>query len=250
MKRVYGYIPDLPDHRDLVYKITKPIDLPPLVDLRPNCPKVYDQGELGSCTGQSIASAIEFELIKQKSKNIFTPSRLFIYYNERVIEKTVNSDAGAMIRDGIKSVNQQGACPETMWPYLIPKFKKKPSPDCYKQALNSQVLKYQRIDRSLQQMKTCLASGYPFVFGFSVYESFESQTVAKTGIVPMPLKNEQMMGGHAVKCVGYNNDKQVFIVKNSWGEEWGDKGYFYLPYGYLTDPNLSDDFWAINLVES
>jgi C1A family cysteine protease len=98
-------------------------------------------------------------------------------------------------------------------------------------------------------MKACLASGYPFIFGFTVYDSFESDAVAKTGIVPMPSKTELVLGGHAVMAVGYDDSKKWFIVRNSWGEDWGDKGYFYIPYDYLTNKNLASDFWTIKLTK-
>jgi C1A family cysteine protease len=247
----YGWQPDLPDHRDLVYAAPRAIikKIPAKVDLRKSCPVVYDQGELGSCTANAIGGAFEFELLKQDKTKDFTPSRLFIYYNERVMEHTVNTDAGAQIRDGIKSVNKQGVCPETLLPYDIQKFAAKPSTACYKEALKHQVLSYQRVQQTADQMKACLAEGFPFVFGFTVYESFESSTVAKTGKVNMPKKTEGVVGGHAVMAVGYDDKTKRFIVRNSWGIDWGLKGYFTMPYQYLTDVNLSDDFWTIRIVE-
>src|SRR5215467_12059076 len=179
----FGWTPDLPDHRDHLYGAPAAIisKIPGRVDLRPQCPSVYNQGELGSCTANGIAGAIEFDLMKEK-KNVFTPSRLFIYYNERVMEGTVDSDAGAQIRDGIKSVASQGDCPEDEWPYDIAKFAQKPSQKCFDDAVKHKAVNYQRIARTLNQMKGCLASGYPFVYGFTVYSSFESQDVANTGI--------------------------------------------------------------------
>jgi C1A family cysteine protease len=246
----FGWLPDLPDHRDYIYSAPKPVmaKLPSKVDLRTKCPKVYDQGQLGSCTANAIGAAFEFELIKQKAKD-FIPSRLFIYYNERVIEHSVNSDSGAMIRDGIKSINKQGVCPEPMWPYIISKFTKKPDAKCYKEALKHQALLYQRIPRKIESMKGCLAEGYPFVFGFTVYDAFESDAVAKNGVLNMPKKNESECGGHAVLAVGYDDASGRFIVRNSWGKDWGKKGYFTMPYDYLKEENLADDFWSIRLVE-
>jgi C1A family cysteine protease len=246
----FGWVPDIPDHRDHIY--AAPMEwlakLPAKVDLRAKCPPVYDQGQLGSCTANAIAGAIEFDQMKQKLK-YFMPSRLFIYYNERMMEGTVNSDSGAQIRDGIKSVGQQGDCPESLWPYDIANFEDKPPASCYNNAKMHQAVLYQRVTRTANQMKGCLASGYPFVFGFSVYASFMSATVAKTGHASMPKPNEQMEGGHAVLAVGYDDANQWFIVRNSWGTGWGMKGYFTLPYAYLLEQNLSDDFWTIRAVK-
>ena len=250
--RKYGWRPDLPDQRDLVYVAPSAImiKLPTKVDLRKSCPSVYNQGELGSCTANAIGAAFEFALIKENKTSDFTPSRLFIYYNERVIENTVNNDSGAQIRDGVKSVNTQGVCPETMLPYDINKFAEKPSAACYTEALKHQALSYHRVQRKLDQMKTCLAEGFPFVFGFTVYDSFESPIVAKTGRLDMPKKNESVVGGHAVLAVGYDDAAKRFIVRNSWGADWGLQGYFTMPYEYLTEENLSDDFWTIRVVEN
>ena len=246
----YGWVPDLPDQRDFVYAApTRALaKLPSKVDLTPQCPPVYDQGDLGSCTANAIGGAIQFEQIKGGLKD-FVPSRLFIYYNERVIEHSVDSDNGAQIRNGMKVVTKQGACPEVPdWPYDIRRFRTRPSRRAYKDALKNQVVRYTRVTRDLNQMKGCLASGYPFVFGFTVYASFESQQVAKTGHLSMPKQNEDIAGGHAVLAVGYDNKKRWFIVRNSWGPRWGMKGYFTIPYAYLLDGNLSDDFWTIRMV--
>ena len=246
-----GWIPDVPDQRDHFYVAPAPIvaALPASVDLRAGCPPVYDQGQLGSCTGNAIAGAIEFERIRQGLPN-FVPSRLFIYYNERVIEGTVGSDAGAMIRDGIKSVATAGACSEDLWPYDIAKFMVQPGPVCYQAGKLDLAVRYERVIRQLDQFKSCLAAGFAFVFGFSVYDSFESQAVAQTGQAPMPAPSEKMLDGHAVMAVGYDDATGRMLVRNSWGAGWGMSGYFTLPYGYFTDPNLSDDFWTIRLIGS
>jgi C1A family cysteine protease len=246
----YGWIADRPDHRDLRYAPPATAgSLPIFVNMRPCCPPVYDQGQLGSCTANAIAAAIEYDRIKQELP-VFTPSRLFIYYNERAMEGTIMSDAGAQIRDGIKSVATQGDCPEADWPYDISRFAVRPPPACYVEAVKYRAVTYERVGRTLDEMQACLAADSPFVFGFTVHRSFESAAVARTGKVPMPRRFDRPVGGHAVMAVGYNDETQRFSVRNSWGTGWGDGGYFTMPYAYLTDPNLSDDFWTIKLVSA
>jgi C1A family cysteine protease len=252
INRKYGWAPDLPDHRDHIYSAPQPIlaKLPPKKDLRSGCPPVYDQGQLSSCTGNAIAGAIQFEQKKQKLKT-FVPSRLFIYYNERAMEGSINSDSGAQIRDGVKSVANLGVCPETEWPYDINKFADKPTPICYTDAKKCQAVGYQRLDSTnLNQLRGCIASGFPFVFGFTVYDAFESPEVAKTGVLNMPGPQEKVQGGHAVLAVGYDDAAQRFTVRNSWGKDWGIKGYFTIPYTYLTTTNLADDFWTIRILKA
>jgi C1A family cysteine protease len=246
----YGWNRDLPDGRDYMYAAPLEVlaDLPLKVDLSGDCPGVYDQGQLGSCTANSIGGALEYDQMKQGQK-AFTPSRLFIYYNERKIEGTIDSDSGAMIRDGVKSVNKVGAPPETDWPYDIDKFRDKPPKKAYDDAKKHQAIRYARLTQTLGQLKGCLAAGFPFVFGFVVYESFESPEVAKSGDAPMPRANEAQLGGHAVLAVGYDEDTQRFLIRNSWGTGWGKKGYFTLPYPYLLQASLSSDFWTIRAVE-
>ena len=252
INRKYGWAPDLPDQRDHLYSAPQPVlaKLPPKKDLRSGCPPVYDQGQLGSCTANAISAAMQFDQKKQGVR-IFAPSRLFIYYNERDMEGTVNSDAGAQIRDGVKSVSDLGVCPETEWSYDINKFANKPTPKCYTDAKKCLAVGYQRLDSTnLNQLKGCIASGFPFVFGFTVYDAFESQEVAKTGVLNMPGPSEKVQGGHAVLAVGYDDAAQRFSVRNSWGKDWGIKGYFTIPYTYLTTTNLADDFWTIRILKA
>jgi C1A family cysteine protease len=246
----YGWVPDLPDRRDILYGAVRPVPavLPATVDLRPACSPVEDQGQLGSCTANALAGALEF--LEKKDQLPFTDlSRLFIYYDERVLEHSVASDSGAQLRDGIKTLKKQGVCSEKKWPYVISKFAVKPTPACYQEALQHQITSYQRIV-TLDQMRACLAAGFPFVFGFTVYESFESQQVASTGVVNLPQPGERVLGGHAVVGVGYDDAQKRFLIRNSWGTGWGQQGYFTLPYAYLDDRNLSDDFWTIRAGEN
>jgi nucleoside phosphorylase len=246
----YGWVRDLPDARDFLYAAPMNLlakGLPAAVDLRSKCPPVYNQGQLGSCTGNGIAGAVEFDQRKQGGK-VFTPSRLFIYYNERAIEGTISQDSGAQVRDGIKSVATLGVPPETDWPYDIAKFADKPPPSAYAAAKNDLVSSYARVSQTLPQMQGCLAEGYPFVFGFTVYESFESAAVASSGVVPMPAQGEHVVGGHCVVAVGYDDSKRAFIIRNSWGTGWGMKGYCTMPYEYLISSHLASDFWTIRTV--
>lgn len=242
----YGWRRQLPDHRDHLYTVDA-TSLPSSVDLRPGCPPVVDQGQLGSCTANAIAGALGFDMLAQNET--FDPrSRLFIYYCERAMEGTVKQDAGAVIRDGIKAVNTYGAPPETLWPYNIARFARKPSRKAYTAARAFTSVKYSAPAQNLDALRAALAAGRPIVFGFTVYESFESQAVASTGQVPMPSPSERVLGGHAVLAVGYDDARGCFLVRNSWGTGWGLAGHCWMPYGYLTNPNLASDFWVIESV--
>jgi C1A family cysteine protease len=244
-KANFGWLPDLPDGRDHLYgPVRGPRSrLPRSVDLRGGCSPVEYQGRLGSCTANALAGALEFLERKEGDSSVNT-SRLFIYYNERLLRNNVRQDCGAMMRDGIKTLAKQGVCSETLWPYVMRKFARKPTAACYLQALTRRISRYARL-RTLREMRTCLADGYPFVLGFSLYESFASARVARTGVVALPKPDERLTSGHALMAVGYDDRKKVFIMRNSWGRAWGMQGYCTLPYAYLADRNLSDDFWTL-----
>ena len=251
MKKIrHGWRPQLPDVRDHVFKATPSIYA--RYDLRPMCPRtIQDQGQLGSCTANAIAAAVQFDMLKQGLHPYFFVSRLFVYYNERNMEGTVASDSGANIRDGIKSINTLGACSEVVWPYSDANpgpFSTKPPAIAYTDALKARSLSYQAVNQDLASMKACIATKTPIVIGFTVYESFESATVANTGVVNMPAPGEATVGGHAVLIVGYDDSTQRFIVRNSWGAGWGQGGYFTIPYAYFTNPNLASDLWAISVM--
>lgn len=252
----YGWIPDLPDQRDQGYVVSIEIvrTLPQVVDLRAQCPPVYNQGSLGSCTANALAAAIAFEQRKFPTPLHFTPSRLFIYYNERALQNTTTADTGAPLREGMKATNRMGVCPEddlentANWPYDPTQFAVRPNNPCYVAARHVRALRYQRLRHALEDLKGCLAEGYPFVFGFTVYTSFESDQVKQTGVMSLPEPGETLVGGHAVMAVGYDDTRRVLIVRNSWGPGWGDAGYFYMPYEYLIARGLARDFWTIRLI--
>ncbi|MGH9075886.1 MAG: C1 family peptidase [Acidimicrobiales bacterium] len=242
----YGWVPQLPDLRDARLQVAPVTALPASVDLtsRPDMPPVYDQGRLGSCTGNAIAGAVDFDNHRQQG-SFLAPSRLWVYYQERVIEGTVGQDAGGQIRDGIKSVANLGVCPESDWPYDIATFAKAPPAKDYTDALGDRALVYQAVTQDLWALKSVLAAGTPVVFGFTVYDEFESPAVASSGIVPMPGSTSTVVGGHAVVLVGYNDAVDRFRVRNSWGTTWGQAGYFELPYLYVTSGSLASDFWVV-----
>lgn len=251
IQRKYGWKKDKKDLRDFTFNAAEHAteQLPTELSLEDKFDSVYDQSSLGSCSANAIGGVFQFDLRKQNLKD-FMPSRLFIYYNERMIEGTVSEDSGAMIRDGIKSINSQGVCNETIWPYDISKFAVQPTFECYQDAEKNKSVLYQRVNQDLNDLKTTLNAGFPIVFGFLVFASFESEEVARTGIVQMPVRGEQFMGGHAVVLAGYSDEKKAFLVRNSWGINWGLNGYFYLPYDYVTDQTLASDFWVVTLIKS
>jgi C1A family cysteine protease len=249
----YGWKPDPLDVRDHHLAPLAPwigARLPRKVDLRgPNMPDVYDQGQLGSCTANAAGALLQFERRKAGHTPDFVPARLFVYYQERVLDGTVGQDSGAYLRDAAKVLATFGACPETDWPYDISTFTQKPTQHMIDDAAQHKAVSYARVSQDLAHLKACVAGGNPIMFGFTVYESFESQAVATTGIMPMPTKGERILGGHAVAIVGYDNAKRAFLVRNSWGPGWGDHGYFWMPYLYATNSGLASDFWTVTVVD-
>lgn len=250
MERRYGWKRDTPDFRDLRYSPrVASLTVPSFVDLSDKMPLAFDQGELGSCTGQAAAALHRFEQSRQGDTSPIDPSRLFIYYCTRSLEGTVNSDAGASIRATIKALAQFGVCPEDQWEYDVTRFRMKPPANAFDRALKHQALRYQRVNQTLGDMKSCLASNHPFEFGFQVYESFESDAVKRTGLMPMPSNRERALGGHAVIAIGYDDRASAFLCRNSWGANWGLKGNFWMPYEFIINPNLAADFWMLQEVE-
>lgn len=246
-----GCLPSLPDNRDFKWSVAASTiaALPTSIDLRSKFPMpAFDQGRLGSCVAQATSAAIQFDRYKQR-KISYKPSPLFIYYNARALQGQINEDAGTSVTAAMKTVNHDGACSESNWTYNISKFAVKPSAKAYKEALKAQVIGYYRLNNTLAEMKGCLAEGFPFVCGVTIYGSFISHTTAVSGDVSIPAKTEPLLGGHAILIVGYDDATGKFIGRNSWGTNWGKQGYFTIPYEYLINPLLAWDFWVIKAVE-
>jgi C1A family cysteine protease len=248
----YGWIRDLPDPRDTFLAMPSPAvaaQFPTSVDLRGQFPAPYDQGQLGSCTANALAGAIEFQLAKEQVQQVFTPSRLFIYYYERVQRGTVGFDSGASIREGIQAISAQGYPPEPLWPYDPSQFAVVPDAQAQSAATGHKLFQSFCLQQNLDHLRNSLADSEPVVFGMTVFESFESPTVEATGIVPMPSLSEETVGGHAMVIVGYDDAAGMFWVRNSWGESWGIAGYCKIPYAYLTNPQLAADFWTLRTLD-
>lgn len=243
----YQWTRDKEDKRDYIYPLSS-VKQSKIVDLRPLCTPIEDQGNLGSCTGQAIASAIE--LLNNRNKAYRDISRLFIYYYERVLMNTVHFDSGAYIRDGIKVCYTNGASLESLWPYDIRRFKTLPSRNAINDALKRKITRYERITNH-DGCLDAITNGFPVIIGFDMYSSFESLQVIRTGIMPYPnVRRERKLGGHAVLLVGYDKSRQVYIARNSWGRNWGDRGYFYMPFQVIQNNTMSGDFWIIKSVNN
>jgi C1A family cysteine protease len=248
-----GRKPDTPDTRDLHLSrfahlgVNAPLPSKTDVFAGLSLP-VYDQGELGSCTAN--AGALYRRWLAQRFAQYSSPdqdlSRLFLYYQERVLENDVSTDGGAEVRDVFRVLTQTGVCPESDDPYVAANFANvadNDSPADLTAAAAYKVGAYHRI-LDVETAKQCLASGYAIELGFAVYESFEE--IPANGLMPMPQSSEQILGGHAVVIYGYDDtmDSGRFIVRNSWGPDWGAKGDFFMPYAFLADQKLSQpDMW-------
>lgn len=223
-------------------------------------PPAFDQQQQNSCTGNSSAGLVTYVRdVEGLPQEVL--SRDFPYYNGRAAEGATDEDEGASLADVIESICKYGICRESFYPYSQTPdgLKVKPSPEAYADALNNvdlDNLASDRVQQSLAAMKHTMSVVHrPFVLGIQIYDSFESNEVAQTGIVPMPGTDEHCQGGHAVLAVGYDDNrvnhdgsKGAFTIRNSWGPNWGDNGDFYLPYAYITNAHLAQDLWTMQKV--
>lgn len=246
-----GWVRQQPDHRDYRYHVSPLVlrALPERVDLvdpEPGSPfsPAWDQQDIGSCGPHSSCADIVFDLVKNRGLRTM-PSRLFVYWCTRYLMGTIDQDSGVDNRSMLKSLNRFGWCDEELWPYVPARFMQRPPQACFDQAAARRITAYFAVPQTLDQMKGCLASGDPFIFGFTVFRSTLSDQTARTGDVPMPGMFERPEGGHDVLMVGYDDRTRRFKFRNSWGSSWGRNGYGTIPYEYAVNPNLAGDFWTV-----
>jgi C1A family cysteine protease len=251
------------DLRDYIYTPAKKA-VSESVDLSAGMSEPILQGKINSCTSCAISAMIEYDLRIANDpmegagsiKASFLPSQLFLYYNERLSEGKVDVNASVHIRDGIKSVVKTGICCYEMWPYNINKYQKKPPEIAYQTAKSCKAIQYFAMTNDVDTLKSCLEEGSPFVFCFYIPTSFTQYPggCSETGIMIMPPPDEIRMGGHAVAAFGYDDKKQTFLIRNSWSQNWGDKGYFHMPYEYISgsftdgtgEHHNTFSFWTIS----
>jgi len=222
------------------------VSLPPSVNLAATCPPVFDQGSIGSCTANA-AGTMYSQVLNQMTRSVLIPSRLYIYWNTRSLEGTTSRDVGATLRGTMRSLARFGVCRENTWIYQRSNLFRRPNSGCYTEGSDRQALSYAAVPTDLFQMKSILNSGYPFVFGMLLFSSFMRGST--TGNIPIPNPStESYLGGHAMCAIGYDDAREVFIVRNSWGR-WGDNGNLYIPYSYMTDTNLCFDMWVLYTLE-
>lgn len=231
---------DRHDARDYVFTaaIATP---PPAVDLRRYCSRVYDQLPLQSCAANATASALS--LVAAKNRQTVAPSRLFLYYNARLREGAQEQDAGTSIRSAIKAATRPGACDETVWPYDSNQAATVPPRAAYDEIIVA-ATSYYRLPQLLRAIRSCIAEGFPVIFGVNAYVNAVAQAQT-SGVLPVPDGNDRFMGGHAVLAVGYDDARETICALNSLGDAWGAGGYMSMSYDYFTNPDLTYDFWTI-----
>lgn len=235
--------PDNYDSRDLRFKFAK-TKLSPVVDLRPYASPVEDQRHLGSCTGQATVGAYELLLNKLFPDKFIDLSRLFVYFNARLLDGFTDEDNGAFVRDAVKAVHKFGVCTELTWPYLTDKFAVVPDIQSYEEAKQRTIKEYYRVS-NLEEILDALNSQRPVVAGMQVFDSFVELENDDVHDLPMPRDSDDLIGAHAITLVGYNLAKKQIIARNSFGEDWGDHGYFYVSFDYVE--KYFNDCWMFDI---
>lgn len=247
LKSKYNIRQDPNDWRDLPYSFARQ-PLRESVDLRQWASPVESQGHLGSCTGQAVVGAYELLLNKEYPEKFIDLSRLFVYYNARLIENVVNEDVGAYMRDAVKAVQKYGVCSENLWPYQIRDYSITPSIASYDDARHRKIKEYYRI-HVVEDMLDALNKEWPIVFSMRVYSQFDDLYDYGKDTAKIPEKGEEPVGAHAMCFVGYDLVKKVFIARNSFGRHWGDNGYCYLPFDYVREEVMDSWIFDIDLIE-
>ncbi|CAF4981764.1 unnamed protein product, partial [Rotaria sp. Silwood1] len=214
--------------------------LPYTIDLRQFMTPIENQRKTGSCVANALAGAYEYLIMKNSGKHIDV-SRLFIYYNARLKDPRYQNglwDGGVSLSRGVTALEEFGCCKESLYPFIIENINKQPPAVCYEEGIKYRIVDSMPITVNLNQMKACLAQEFPFAFALATYKSF-FDAKRNGGYVPMPNLNDEQQntkhGMHAMLAVGYDDYSQSFIVRNSWGETWGDRGYCYIPYDYMAN---------------
>jgi C1A family cysteine protease len=244
--KVGGCIRSPDDPRDFIMLCgARDDDWPKFVDMRILCSPVEDQRATNSCTANACVGALE--ILERKNEPFHSDlSRLFVYYNTRVIDDSVDKDQGAYLSSSMKALKQYGACLESTWPFNPKHILQKPDAECYEEAFLTKVVEYARVAQG-GPIRAALADGYPVVFGMMLEESF--MRTGKDGIVALPGQLPEWVGGHAMLIVGYDEVRELYLVRNSWGRKWGLDGYCLIPFRMVDNPQMSWDFWVIKGVE-
>ena len=254
-----GLLRDIPDHRDYTKRYGGheiPSTDEPVIDLRKYVGHVYKQGKLSSCTSNVVCAGFSIVVNKEAEKNNQTYydsdySRLFLYYVARLDDESTDKNVGVGLRSTLQAIYKYGVCEESLWPYDITKYAVEPPLKCYENALLHRLTKYERLEQDIMQFRACLKAGFPFAFGFERYPSFRIPEKFDKGKMPKPTEEEidaMIYGLHAVLAVGYDDRTKCITVLNSWGRSFGDDGYFYMPYDYISDPDRALNFWKIEEV--
>lgn len=267
VRRVFAFKRDFaPEHARPKRHLMGVRLLPPRVDLRevhsaPGLWCEWDQGSLGSCTTHPVLQSVLL-LLARKHKHTKEGggdggapaelSRLFLYYQERLFDGDVGGDGGSTYTTAVRVLRETGCCTEALWPYRVAQFAQRPPRACYQEARRVRLKAEEWIAPTEHSIKQCLADGYPICLGLAIHESFQTAAVARTGQVPLPRSAgatkgaaDAHLGDHAVLLCGYDDATRRFLLKNSWGAQWGERGFFYVPYEYV----LGGEFVASDLLK-